>query len=59
MNWELIIAAVGNVFVAGVAYGAIRSKVTGLHERLNYADKQREHLSRRVDSIFSMLTNRR
>jgi hypothetical protein len=48
----------GNIFVAGVAYGTIKSNVSNLGKRMDKADDDRQSLSDRIDRIFELLTKR-
>lgn len=46
---------IGNVFVAGVTYGVIKTKIAEILRRLDAADEAREIMSNRIDSIFLKL----
>lgn len=40
MDWGHILeVAVGNVFVAGVAYGAIKTEIKALHDRIERCEE--------------------
>ncbi len=46
MDWQHLAEVVGgNLFVAGVAYGAIKADLRGLHERLKRVE---EHIDRLI-----------
>jgi hypothetical protein len=55
---HIVEVIVGNVFVAGVAYGAVKANVSNLGRRMDTADADRKSLSDRIDRIFELLTKR-
>lgn len=50
MNYDLIGTIVGQIFVAGAIYGAIRSDLRNIHERLRDLREAVTHAHARIDS---------
>ena len=55
---HIIEIMIGNIFVAGVTYGTIKSKLASLDRRMDEADKSRDHMVSRIDDIFTIISKR-
>lgn len=55
---HFIEVAAGNIFVAGVAYGVLKTKLGALDKRMDSADTARDGMSKRIDDIYALLTKR-